>query len=429
MEEHEKIELRSEEVQEILGTPPSSVVRWGTTVAFLSISLMILVSYIVKYPDKIRAPITLTTSSPPVQMMTQMNGYIFELKVADKEEVGRGEIMVVLESTADYQDMLFLDSVVTELQYFDRQDLLVFQPPENLRLGTIQTSYSTFNQDFQEFIYGATNGYEIRNKEQLRRQRENTLNGIRNDKKKKEQTLQEMELIKRKQARMQKLYPSNYSLQDLEKVGQEILYLKRNIKEIESSIIGRQTRISEIDNLILQIDKGYSRDNKDNLIQLNESINRLKSKIEDWRQKHLITSPVDGIVSFHSYWNDQQFVVAGEEVMSIVPVGGDSIIGEVNMPSIGSGKVKVGQDVIIKFDGFPHEEYGSVRGKVLSKSLVPKDRKYRVIVEMPNGLMTSHKKELPFSQKMLGQAEIITEKKRFIEKIFEELLSRMDNFR
>jgi len=429
MEEHEKIELRSEEVQEILGTPPSSVVRWGTTVAFFSIFMMFLVSYIVKYPDKIRAPISLTTSSPPVQMVTQMNGYISELIVADKEEVERGKLMVVFQSTADYEDMLYLDSVVTKLQFFDRQDLLAFDPPQNLLLGTIQSHYSTFNQDFEEFVYGATNGFEVRNKEQLRLERANILRGIANDEDKIVQTRKEMDLVIRKRSRMQDLYPASYSLQDLEKVGQEVLYLKRSIKEIKSSIIDRKTNITRIDNKIITIDKGYSRDNKDNLIQLNESINRLKSRIDDWKQMHLLIAPVDGFISFHNFSKDQQFVNAGEDVLSIVPLGGDSIVGNVFMPSVGSGKVKTGQDVIIKFEGFPYEEYGSVRGKVLSKSLVPKDKKYRVIVELPTGLMTSHRKELPFSQQMLGQAEIITEKKRFIEKIFEELLGRINNFR
>lgn len=429
MEEHEKIELRSEEVQEILGTPPNSVIRWGTTVAFLSFCMMVLVSYLVKYPDKIRAPITLTTSSPPVQMVTQKDGYIWELKVGDKEEVKRGKLLVVLQSTADYEDMLILDSIVTELQFYNRQQLLGFDPPLNLKLGTVQTDYSTFNQDFQEFIYGATNGFEVRNKEQLRLQKANILNGIKNDEDKLVQSRKEMALIKKKQKRMQDLYPASVSLQELEIVGQEILDLKRNIKEIESQKIGRQTQISEIDNHIVGIEKNFSRDNKDNLIQLNESINRLKSRVDDWKQKYLLMSPVDGFASFYSYWKEQQFVKAGEEVMSIVPIGGDSIIGKVFMPSVGSGKVKKGQDVIIKFDGFPYEEYGSVRGKILSKSLVPKNNKYRVIVELPTGLMTSHRKELPFSQQMMGSAEIITEKKRFIEKIFEELLSRIDNFR
>ena len=102
MEEHEKIELRSEEVQEILGTPPGSIVRWGTTVAFLSVTLMALVSYWIKYPDKVRAPITLTTSSPPFNLIATTNGYISELKVGHKEDVKQGQILVVTKSCLLY---------------------------------------------------------------------------------------------------------------------------------------------------------------------------------------------------------------------------------------------------------------------------------------------------------------------------------------
>ena len=51
MEEFEKIQLRSDDVQEILGTPPSWIVRWGSTFIFLGVILLGVVSYIVKYPD------------------------------------------------------------------------------------------------------------------------------------------------------------------------------------------------------------------------------------------------------------------------------------------------------------------------------------------------------------------------------------------
>ena len=50
-EERKFVELRSEEVQEILGTPPNWLVRWGTLVVLVGFSFLLCVAWFVRYPD------------------------------------------------------------------------------------------------------------------------------------------------------------------------------------------------------------------------------------------------------------------------------------------------------------------------------------------------------------------------------------------
>jgi len=95
MEEHDKIELRSEEVQEILGTPPGKIVKWGTLVVFLSVLGMAWLSWWVKYPDKIKVPITLKAMSPPVKVVARTDSYIAKLIVNNEEAVERGQLLAV----------------------------------------------------------------------------------------------------------------------------------------------------------------------------------------------------------------------------------------------------------------------------------------------------------------------------------------------
>ena len=47
------IELRSEEVQEILNRPPHALVRWGITVFFVVLALFFIGGCFFKYPDVI----------------------------------------------------------------------------------------------------------------------------------------------------------------------------------------------------------------------------------------------------------------------------------------------------------------------------------------------------------------------------------------
>ena len=56
----DNIEIRSEEVQEILGTPPSWLVRYGTTLALFTIVVIGWMAYFVKYPDTVTAEISVT---------------------------------------------------------------------------------------------------------------------------------------------------------------------------------------------------------------------------------------------------------------------------------------------------------------------------------------------------------------------------------
>ena len=58
------IELRSEEVQEVMGQVPAWIVRWGITLLFLVVVALLVGSCFFKYPDVITADMTLTGQHP-----------------------------------------------------------------------------------------------------------------------------------------------------------------------------------------------------------------------------------------------------------------------------------------------------------------------------------------------------------------------------
>jgi len=121
-------------------------------------------------------------------------------------------------------------------------------------------------------------------------------------------------------------------------------------------------------------------------------------------------------------WQQNQHINAGEAFLNIVPEETASITGKILLPAQGAGKVKVGQAVNVKFDGYPHLEFGMVRGRVKNISLVPvatSQGKFTTVeVEFPQNLLTNYGKTLDFSQEMSGSAEIITEDLRLIERFF-----------
>jgi hypothetical protein len=57
----DNISLRSENVQDILTEPPHWMIRWGNTVIFLILMMILALSYFIKYPEFVPAPIVVTS--------------------------------------------------------------------------------------------------------------------------------------------------------------------------------------------------------------------------------------------------------------------------------------------------------------------------------------------------------------------------------
>ena len=94
-------------------------------------------------------------------------------------------------------------------------------------------------------------------------------------------------------------------------------------------------------------------------------------------------------------------------------------MGKAQLPVERSGKVKVGQRVIIRFSNYPDEEFGTVEGRVASVSLVPAENNYMVEIDFPNGLQTNYGYTLPVLQEMPATAEIVTDDLRLIERFIQ----------
>ena len=136
-----------------------------------------------------------------------------------------------------------------------------------------------------------------------------------------------------------------------------------------------------------------------------------------------------------SYWSENQHVGVGDKLASIVPDGKTEVIGRMQVPTAGFGKVKVGQPVNVKLNGYPYMEFGVLKGQIRSLSAVPEQMQsqtgtmtvYIAAVVFPDGMRTSYKKELPMIQQMDGTAEIITEDMRLISRFVQPIVSLFKN--
>ena len=86
-------ELRSEEVQELLSRPPKWLLRWGITVVLLVLAVVFAGSWIVHYPDLVRASFKLTSANTPKAVLTRTDGKLVRLFVQEGQSVQAGAVL------------------------------------------------------------------------------------------------------------------------------------------------------------------------------------------------------------------------------------------------------------------------------------------------------------------------------------------------
>ena len=72
---------------------------------FIVFLILILFSWLIRYPDIIPATIEITTLNPPVTLTTKVSGRIKDLFVTDKEKVKKGDLLAVMETAASVREI------------------------------------------------------------------------------------------------------------------------------------------------------------------------------------------------------------------------------------------------------------------------------------------------------------------------------------
>lgn len=127
-------------------------------------------------------------------------------------------------------------------------------------------------------------------------------------------------------------------------------------------------------------------------------------------------------MSFQNFLGINQHISAGENIISIMPNEKEGIIGRMNIPSTNSGKIAIGDKVLVKLDNYRYQEFGIIEGQVKNISLTPdKDGNYYAYIILPKGLKTSYNKDIIFDKEMKGSADIVTQDLRLIERFFYQI--------
>ncbi len=421
MSEEKEVIIRTEEVNEIMTSPPKWLYRWGITVILILILIGVGLSYFIEYPDVLSAEIKLTTINPPLTLLSKTNGKLTHLLVENNEQLKVGQTIAVIENTANYNDLLNLDKLSNELlESFKLMDTIpIITLKDSIKVGELTPYYLQFLKSIKDAnLYKAINPLK-RQKALLQKDLISYTDLLAKYRKQQNILMERLTLVETDYNRDKLLYESKtISAREYDNKKKEYLSALNNNEKIKITVSNALIQINSIEKSILQLQiqdyQELSKLKKD----LAQSLKILSFEISKWKQLYLIQSPTDGKISFFSDWSVNHNINQGDELFSVIPLQQQEFIGKCTLPIMNSGKLQLGQKVNVKLDNYPSNEIGVLQGIITSISEVPNKDKYVIDIKLSNGLVTSYNKTIIYKEEMKGTADIITQNVSIMDRIF-----------
>lgn len=421
---------RTEEVKDIIERMPTKFGRWISLVVLFIFSLILLFGWLIRYPDVVTGQTTVNTSVAPIKLVANTSGKLHLNDIQSQSAAKAGAVIAYIETATSYDTLQYIKKV---LKAYNPNNIvntsILHQLPSTPALGELTSKYynfiaslhqlAAFNNDklYDKQIASLQNLYghqqrEVKNSSE----RTNINKGV-------------LSFSQKSLDRDSVLFAQKVSsAAEYERAKQQHLTSSAGVTNAQSNQIDAEKQAQQTQSNITQTRVQKSEKLNEIKIALLAAYNDLVDNIALWEERYLFKAPFDGQVQFLKFWTNGQFVQAGEQVFTIVPEA-DEPYGQILLPAVGAGKVKPGQEAIIKLNDFPYNEYGSITGTVSGISLTTNTEKteqgsievYLVTVKFPKGLTTNYGKPIAFKHESKGTADIITKDRRLIERLFDNL--------
>lgn len=414
------IELRSEEFDEVLSGIPPWILRWGITIIACVVLILLIGSAVFKYPDIVSSSVSLTGTTPVAGVVARSSGKLQELYVQNNQQVEAKAFLAVIENPAKTEDVIQLKEILRKLD--SGLDTIALVPSQLLQLGSLQPLYSSFSLTMSEYRQFKELAYHLKKISLMKGRIAQNEVYYTNMMRQKEISEAQIKLAHQQYTRDSLLEAKILiSKEELERSHSQYLQSSLSAENMDRSLENLQIQLAQMYESLYDTEYQYQEKKNTLETQLRSLINLLKTEVNTWEMNYVLTTPIEGVITFTQYWTKNQNVAAGNVVFNIVPDNQGEIIGKAMLPTERSGKVKVGQKVNIRFNNYPDNEYGIVKGVVKNISLIPASqgqgtKSYIVDIELPNGLKTTYNKTLPFLPEAEGQADIITDDITLLER-------------
>lgn len=427
----DEVKIVSEEFGDILSKAPHWILRWGSLSILTIIVFFVVISSFVKYPTVVNGNLKLTTQNIPVKVVSKSGGKLDELFFKEADDVRAGDKLALVETTIPEKSVDCLRAAIPKIHAFVEDRVKVINLNPDLAFGDLQGEYNELVKSVSLYRQLLTTAYyssKITNlKEQIghRKQLESIAHNQR-------------VLIEKEVRNASRKYDTDKKLAEagvmasVEFLEEENVFIKQQAELENSKKYEEEIRISvlEYENQLNTLTFEFREKERVYKETIQQSLKSLESSIDGWRQNYVIEAPIAGKVYLSRKISEKQFINAGDAIFTIVP-SDEKYICEVNVPAYGFGKVKQGQRVRVKLDGYPYNEFGQLMGIVEQVPEIPYEEQdnasihYRVLVNLTS-FKTSYNRELTLKPEMTGVGEILTDELTLLQRIIYHVRAGFD---
>lgn len=423
MNNPDQIELRSENIQELLSSVPNWMIRYGNLLILSFILMFISLSWFIKYPDILDADALLTTKLAPQKKHALIAGKLDAIFVQDNSSIKAGNIIALLANTANYEHIQLLKAIVDSTSLNNNNFSFPINTLPILFLGEVDAPYAIFENNYLQYQLNKQLqpfANEAKGNQNSSFQLQSRLHSLHAQK---EIQAAELAYQKKDLERQQQLFAEEIiSKQALETAELSYLQSKRSYASMNASIAQLKEAIGNAETHARNTAINKTREEINLLKNVIQSFTQLKKALMEWEMKYTIRSDIDGKVVYAKDWVEHQAINQGEFLFTIVPSENSAYLAKLSSPPRNSGKLKIGQRVNINLENYPEAEFGSLKGSIEHISLIADEKGfYKVRVALPRELITSYQKTIDFRHEMRGQAKIITEDLRLMERFLYKL--------
>ncbi len=409
--------FRSNETQDILTGSQSFLIQWALYLILFIIILLFITANFIYYPDIITTRARLTGYNAPKEIITRQEGKLVKLFVTNNYNVNHGDPLMWIEATANHTEVIklgnLLDSCINLLNHNSASDIDVFSNVNFNQLGEIQSSYRDFLTNYQLYTDFYINGYYQKNLQVLN----NDLKGIEilnsNFNNQKNIIEEDIRLIQQSFSANERLFDEKIiSKQELRIEKSKLLNRQQSIPQIEASILTNKALLREKKKQINELEHAFIQQKS----MFFQSLQTLKSLVDEWKRNYIVSASEKGKVVFTIPLQENQYINSGKILGYINPNGSNYFV-EMNLPHKNFGKVFIGQRVQLRFDAYPHNEFGYVKGKITYISNVSSDTGFVAKVDLSEGLVTSQKNIIQYNNGLKADALIITKDLTILDRL------------
>ncbi|MFK7787038.1 MAG: HlyD family secretion protein [Crocinitomicaceae bacterium] len=415
----ENINLRSDEVQEMMSHVPHWMVRSGISLVFMLIVVLIAIAWFVRYPDVIQGSVTVSTTQPPTRLFAKNSGELRALYFKDGAVVQKGDILATIGNSFSEEARNYLDATCSSIERQLTIDPLAIQfDDENLNLGSTYQSYADLKSsvlEYQNFCSNDPIRYEI---SMLQEQIGNyiSLRTVSNQqfttaKKELENAQKKFEIDKR-------MYDEKIiSKVQFYQAEQDFIQVENSVKNYKKTTVENSITITDLKRELNQLKQEHEASKIEFIRRIKLGLDDIQNALDQWKLNYQISGPKGGRLTYLRTISENEYIPAETALFAILS-DDQGYIGYVDVPKSGSGKLKVGQKVRARIDKYPYQEFGQLNGKVTEISPLANEDVYRVKFRFLNGMRSSYGKTFEYTPEMSGTADIITEDVSILARIF-----------